>query len=109
METIISLLQFLVDSVYTSLIVLYHIIFDVLIVALLGLVRAAIQAVDVITVPLNLIRPTDYFTALPTEITGMLAAIRFNEGLSLVTTSLIIRFAFQGIPFVRFGSLETFL
>lgn len=45
-----------------------------------------------------------YMAGAPTEVLGMMTAIRIPEALGIIVVALGIRFALQLIPFVRLGS-----
>ncbi|GAB1110738.1 MAG: hypothetical protein SwBeaMacB_13850 [Shewanella algae] len=50
------------------------------------------------------LNPMQYISAIPPETQYFLAICGFNDAMSMIVSSLIIRFMLQLIPFVRLGS-----
>lgn len=50
------------------------------------------------------LNPLQYFSAIPPETQYYMQICGFNDAISMIVTSLIIRFFLQLIPFVRLGS-----
>lgn len=75
----------------------FLIIFDMflgLTVVLLDGVGTAMQSIEI----------TQYFSALPGEVQGVLAAVGLGEAVGLIVAALGIRILLQLIPFTRLGS-----
>lgn len=45
-----------------------------------------------------------YITGFPTEVTNMMSLLHLGPCLAMIVAALVIRFAIQTIPFVRWGS-----
>lgn len=80
---------------------LWNIITDLACWAFDGLLGIAVAALSAISVPFN---PQTYYALIPPETVNMLGAIGVTQALTIVVGALVVRFALQTIPFVRWGS-----
>lgn len=80
---------------------LWNIFSDLICWAFDGMLSIASGALSAISVPFD---PQTYYGMLPAETANMLGVIGITQALTMVVSSLLIRFALQTIPFVRWGS-----
>ena len=66
-----------------------------------GLMSIAVSALQAIAAPFD---PQTYYSMIPADAANMLGYIGVPQALAMIVASLVIRFALQTIPFVRWGS-----
>lgn len=66
--------------------------------ALLGI---AIGTLNAIAIPFD---PSTYYAMIPADAANMLGLVKIPQAIAIIVAALVIRFALQTIPFVRWGS-----
>lgn len=64
----------------------------------------AIAALDAIEFDSSMFNPGSYISALPAELTNMLALLRVGEALAIIASAYVLRILLQLVPFTRLGS-----
>lgn len=90
----------IVETIFTSIVILLKDIFFWIIESILDLAISILGSFDLSGITEYL----DSFGELPSEIINILGLIGIGEALSIIAAAIIIRFALQLIPFVRLGS-----
>lgn len=80
---------------------LWNICTDVVCWLFEGFLSIAVGALDAIDTPFN---PQTYYAMIPAETASLMGYIGVTQALTIVVAALVIRFALQTIPFVRWGS-----
>ncbi|MYM58726.1 DUF2523 domain-containing protein [Vibrio sp. OCN044] len=90
----------LVSSIFLSA---YDMLCDLACLAFDSIMGLGVNVLNSAGSSLNFISIVPYIESIPQDYRDFLAYIGFNQALSMVITTLLIRFVMQAIPFVGFG------
>lgn len=79
----------------------WNVVTDVLCWGLDQAMQLAASLLNTIDIPFN---PQTYFSMIPADAVQMMGYIGVTQSLAMIVAALVIRFALQTIPFVRWGS-----
>ncbi len=80
---------------------IYNLLTDIPCWLLDQVLKMASSALNAIEIPFN---PQSYLGAIGGDLANMLGLIGLTQGLTIITSALVVRFLLQTIPFVRWGS-----
>lgn len=83
---------------------LFDMIKDVFFFIIDNVLDLAISALGAIGSGLSAMNPAQYISAIPPDVQNIIGLIRVGEAVAIIVTAILIRFALQTIPFVRWGS-----